>query len=136
MRPNVPVRRVLIILTILAAGMYGTLSGTETFMNILPVFEEARCSICHQSAQPTVSDHTLNSFGSDFKANGNQWNSTLANKDSDQDGYNNGDELGDPDGDGETTESLIRSNPGDPNDKPSSIDEKTWGVIKQLFADQ
>ncbi|MFO7915698.1 MAG: hypothetical protein R6U43_08390 [Candidatus Krumholzibacteriales bacterium] len=124
------------ILAISVACMYGTLSGTETFMNILPVFEEARCSICHQSSQPTASDYTLNSFGSDFMANGNQWNGTLAEKDSDQDGYSNGDELGDPDGDGETDVNYIRSNPGNPDDKPSSIDEKTWGVIKQLFADR
>lgn len=134
MRQAVPVRRVLIIIAISVACLYGTLYGTETFMNVLPVFEEARCSICHTS-DPNINP-ALNSFGSDFKVNGNQWNSTLANKDSDQDGYSNGDELGDPEGDGETDVNYIRSNPGNSDDKPSSIDEKTWGVIKQLFADK
>ncbi|MBD3178597.1 MAG: hypothetical protein GF417_02810 [Candidatus Latescibacteria bacterium] len=124
------------MLALVVACLYGTLSGTESLMKILPVFEEARCSVCHQSSNPVPGDYTLNPFGSDFLANGSRWDATLADKDSDSDGYRNGDELGDPDGDGTTDVDFVRSNPGDPDDKPSSIDEKTWGVIKQLFADE
>jgi len=131
-----PIRRVLILITIVAACLYGSISGREDFMNKLPVVEGGRCAICHRSSEPTTTDNTLNKFGEDFRDNGNVWNGTLAEMDSDEDGYNNGIELNDPEGDGNSTATSIRSNPGDIHDKPSSIDQKTWGVIKQLFADK
>lgn len=37
-----------------------------------------------------------NPFGIDFRANNKTWNDTLCEKDSDGDGYSNGQELGDP----------------------------------------
>ena len=44
-----------------------------------------------------------------------QWNAMLAMLDSDGDGVSNGQELGDPDGDGMTDASIQVTNPGDPN---------------------
>lgn len=44
-----------------------------------------------------------------------QWNAMLAMLDSDGDGVSNGQELGDPDGDGMTDSSIQVTNPGDPN---------------------
>ncbi|KAH9525207.1 hypothetical protein Btru_000641 [Bulinus truncatus] len=38
----------------------------------------------------------LNQFGQDFAAAGHVWNDALCNKDSDNDGKSNGEELGDP----------------------------------------
>ena len=43
------------------------------------------------------------------------WNAMLAMLDSDGDGVSNGQELGDPDGDGMTDASIQVTNPGDPN---------------------
>ncbi len=41
----------------------------------------------------------FNPFGMAFNGNGRMWNETLADMDSDGDGYTNGEELGDPEGD-------------------------------------
>jgi hypothetical protein len=105
-------------------------------MRKLPVYEDNRCEICHTTPDPMAGFAELNKFGADFKSNGNQWNKALADLDSDGDGYTNGIELGDIDGDGEATIEYVRSNPGDTDDKPSSIDQKTWGVLKNLFSDR
>ena len=42
----------------------------------------------------------------------------LAAKDSDGDGSSNGEELGDPDGDGKSTDEAEITNPGNPQSKP------------------
>ena len=59
----------------------------------------------------------------------------IAVKDSDLDGFSNGLELGDEDGDGIPEIGIERSNPGDPLNTPSSVDRETWGLIKSLFED-
>jgi hypothetical protein len=82
-----------------------------------------------------IGNAPLNAFGIDFHANGDKWDSTLAMKDSDQDGFANGIEIGDDEGDGIPNISMERSNPGNPLDKPSSVDEESWGIIKKLFTD-
>ena len=64
-----------------------------------------RCWICHEStygayACPDDSPYPcLNPFGLDFNANGQVWNRTLASRDSDDDGWTNGQELRDEWGD-------------------------------------
>ncbi|MAQ16030.1 MAG: hypothetical protein CMN30_14730 [Sandaracinus sp.] len=64
-----------------------------------------RCWICHEStygayACPPDSPYPcLNPFGLDFNANGQVWNRTLASRDSDDDGWTNGQELRDEWGD-------------------------------------
>lgn len=78
----------------------------------------------------------LNKFGLDFHANNDTWDAALAAKDSDNDGFANGVELGDDEGDGVPNVSTERSNPGNPLDKPSSVNEETWGVIKRLFSEK
>ncbi len=103
-------------------------------MEKLPVHRQFKCVLCHQSSQP-ISGMDLNGFGRDFKKYGYQWNSTLAGRDSDGDGFSNGIELGDEDGDGIPEVSIERSNPGDPFNQPSSIDPKTWSILKRLFAE-
>jgi hypothetical protein len=116
---------------VLSAGM---LKGRENYMEKLPLYRQFKCIICHQSSQPT-SGMDLNNFGKDFKSNGYQWNATLARLDSDGDEFTNGVELGDEDGNGVPEVSIERSNPGDPYNHPSSIDPKTWGIIKSLFTE-
>ncbi len=114
----------------------GALLGTETLMSKLPVSERFRCAICHSVPDPEVGNAPLNVFGNDFHANGDKWDETLAGKDSDGDGFTNGFELGDEDGDGTASVTEERSNPGDSFDRPSSLDERSWGIIKKLFNDK
>lgn len=49
------------------------------------------------------------------------WSSTLAELDSDGDGFTNGQELGDPDGDGTPTPGATVTNPGNANSKPNLL---------------
>jgi hypothetical protein len=114
----------------------GALLSNETFMSRLPVYERYQCALCHTVAEPAVGSSELNAFGTDFHNNGDKWDATLADKDSDADGFKNGIELGDDEGDGIPNISKERSNPGNPLDKPSSVDEESWGIIKKLFTDE
>jgi hypothetical protein len=129
-------RRGLIVLAVCSAAfLSGTLLSNETLMSKLPVYDRYQCALCHTSADPAAGDAELNAFGRDFHLNGDRWDATLAAKDSDGDGFKNGLELGDDEGDGIPNISKERSNPGDGEDKPSSVDEKSWGIIKKLFDD-
>ena len=129
-------RRGLITLSvcILAFGS-GALLSNETLMSKLPVYERYRCALCHTSSEPVIDNAPLNAFGDDFHSNGDKWDNTLALMDSDQDGFTNGVEIGDAEGDGVPDISQERSNPGNPLDKPSSVNEESWGIIKKLFND-
>jgi hypothetical protein len=125
-------RNVIVILFLAAViSAAGTLKSNENYMRSLPVYRRYKCLICHKSSAPVSSD--LNGFGSDFKKNGYEWNSALALKDSDGDGYPNGDELGDGDGNGVPDVGFEYSNPGDRMNVPNSIDRGTWGILKSLF---
>ena len=79
------------------------------------------CASCHVNPS---GGGTLTAFGRDINNNylvpsGRtgvvQWNAMLAMLDSDGDGVSNGQELGDPDGDGVTDSNIQVTNPGDPN---------------------
>jgi len=124
----------LIVLVLAAFGASALLSS-ETFMRSLPVYKHYKCALCHTVANPSLGNASLNAFGNDFKNNGYKWNAALASKDSDGDGYSNGVELGDDNGDGTPDISFERSNPGDQYNTPNSVDRRTWGVIKSLFED-
>lgn len=124
-----------IIAVCVVIAVAGTLKGRDEYMQRLPVYRTFKCAICHKSSSP-ISGADINEFGKDFKKYGYQWNSTLAGLDSDGDGFDNGLELGDEDGDGIAEVSAERSNPGDPVNQPSSIDPQTWSILKNLFADE
>jgi hypothetical protein len=130
-------RRGLIVLIVcLGAFFSGAILGREDLMQKLPLHERFECALCHSVESPMVGAAPLNKFGVDFHANNDEWNAALAEKDSDGDGFTNGVELGDDDGDGKPSVSMERSNPGNPLDKPSSVDEQAWGVIKKLFSEK
>ena len=131
MRPKLKLNVIVILVLAAVICVAGTLKSREEYMRSLPVFRHYRCLLCHKSAAPVSAD--LNSFGSDFKKNGYSWNNALALKDSDGDGYPNGDEIGDGDGDGTADVGFEYSNPGDPMNVPNSIDRGTWGILKSLF---
>jgi hypothetical protein len=111
-------------------------ASTTESMIVLPAYNKYRCALCHVSATPTVGEADLNVFGVDFRDNGKVWNRTLAILNSDNDKCLNGFELGDQDGDGTydyTGEVLEHSNPGDSADCSIALNERTWGVIKDIF---
>jgi hypothetical protein len=112
----------------------GTLKSREDYMLSLPVYKHYKCLLCHTVARPTSATE-LNVFGLDFKSNGHTWNEAIADKDSDGDGFPNGIELGDENGDGIPDVGFERSNPGDRMNTPNSIDQGTWGLLKSLFED-
>jgi hypothetical protein len=133
LRPELKKRGLAVLIgcsLLLGAGIS---NSSEDFMKKLPLYNHFRCAICHNVSAPTTGDAVLNPFGTAFHTNGDKWDATLAAADSDGDGYTNGLELGDNAGDGSADVDVERSNPGDPLETPSSLDPKTWGVIKKLF---
>ena len=133
MRPKLKVRSILVCVLCPVAFGAGAILSNEDMLSRLPVYQHFKCAICHTTANPSLEEHTLNPFGVAFQENGNQWNGDLARRDSDNDGYRNGVELGDEDGDGVAEVTMERSNPGDPQNHPNSVDEETWTAIKNIF---
>jgi hypothetical protein len=126
--------------TALAVGvaLWSVSAGaTEFEMNRLPVTGPNLCLACHTVDSPTSGNAELNAFGLDFLANGRQWDSNLAQGDSDNDGCLNGVEVGDSDGDGNPDGNVTEQagNPGvfDDCGSGSLVDEKTWGTLKAMF---
>ena len=136
MRLKLKCEGVIALILCVSALIAGSIKSGEEHMRKLPAFTTYGCAICHESSNPQ-SGSKLNQFGLAFEANKGEWNNALAIADSDGDGVDNGRELGDEDGDGELDDGVTgeRSNPGDRNDTPSSITERTWSAIKQLLKD-
>lgn len=133
MRPKLRFHSIGSCIIFITAAMAGAVMSTQDYMeNNLPVYNRYRCGICHTSMESPTSLN-LNTFGNDFRANAYVWNTELAGKDSDGDGYPNGIELGDDQGEWRPSTSVERSNPGDGFDTPNSIERKTWSIIKSLF---
>ena len=86
----------------------------------IPNGNKFNCLNCHYAPY----GGPRNSFGVEVESvvgrgsNDSFWNSVLAAKDSDGDGSSNGEELGDPDGDGKPTDGANITNPSDPESKP------------------
>ena len=86
----------------------------------IPNGNKFNCLNCHYAPY----GGPRNSFGVEVESvvgrgsNDSFWNSVLAAKDSDGDGSSNGEELGDPDGDGKPTDGAEITNPSDPESKP------------------
>jgi hypothetical protein len=87
--------------------------------NFMPNGGAFSCSTCHGSSKSIK-----NVFGADVNSlvsrNGQQkfWDAVLAAEDSDEDGYSNGLELGDENGDGVVERTTNLSNPGDASSVP------------------
>ena len=98
-----------------------TLSNARPWrVDQIPNGNKFGCLNCHNSSY----GGSRNSFGLSVESvvgrgsNASFWNSVLAAKDSDGDGSSNGEELGDPDGDGKSTDGAEITNPSDPESKP------------------
>lgn len=98
-----------------------TLSNARSWrVGQIPNGNKFGCLNCHNSSY----GGSLNSFGLSVESvvgrgsRASFWNSVLAAKDSDGDGSSNGEELGDPDGDGKSTDGAEITNPSNPESKP------------------
>lgn len=132
MRSKLRVEAIVVLVVAAVFLLAGTLKSRVDYMESLPLYKHYKCALCHTSTAPT-SGSDLNSFGADFRSNSYIWNATLASKDSDGDGFPNGVELGDEDGDTVPEIGFERSNPGDRLTTPNSVDGNTWGILKSLF---
>jgi hypothetical protein len=87
----------------------------------VPNGQQIGCALCHLS--PTGRG-PRNEFGEavnlvvGFGSRADFWDAALAELDSDGDGFTNGEEVGDPDGDGVPTPGSIVTHPGDAERKP------------------
>ena len=92
-------------------------------LGMLPNAGQFSCGICHISPG---GGGPRNSFGSDvesaigFNLTAEFWEA-VAGLDSDGDGFTNGQELGDPDGDGSPMAGAQITNPADPASRPASV---------------
>lgn len=120
----------------LAAGTLALLWAQNAFglsdlVSQIPNGSIFSCGTCH-----TVS-FGWNAFGQGFKQNNRVWNAALARLDSDGDGLTNGQELGDPDGEGTPMPGVWISNPGDPSSnpvppRPPCTIIKSFGVLSKV----
>ena len=92
-------------------------------VGMVPNGGQFSCSLCHISPG---GGGTRNAFGSDVEAiiggdlGREFWGPTLAGLDSDGDGFTNGQELGDPDGDGTPTPGVQVTHPADSGSRPEN----------------
>jgi hypothetical protein len=109
----------------------------------IPNGSKFQCLNCHTSSN----GGSLNSFGTEIKNNflttknatGNViWNAALASKDSDKDGFTNGQELGDPQGlwkigDMNPGNMMDMTNPGSASSKPTDVIENSSNQISDAI---
>lgn len=110
------------LVSMMMSGFIGELLGLFCFplqarsyrVDLIPNGNVYGCSTCHDSGGG--GPRNLFGYAVEEVAIGSQpfWNAALAALDSDQDGFTNGEELGDPDGDGIVDPSRPVSHPGDP----------------------
>ena len=126
---------ILTILIAIAIISVSNLSARDFRVNQLPNGSKFKCSNCHVSSG---GGGALNKFGqtvgSKYLNGGNVvWNAELAALDSDGDGFTNGAELGDPNGEwkiGQANPNVNEiTNPGNPQSIPSDILENSVNSI-------
>ncbi|MDP6041104.1 MAG: Ig domain-containing protein, partial [Candidatus Latescibacteria bacterium] len=105
----------------------GQIEARSARVNQIPNGSVNGCGNCHTNpngggARNAFGSAINNGFLSASGRNGTVvWNATLANQDSDGDGFSNGTELGDPDGDGTPTVGAQVTNPGLASSVPQVI---------------
>lgn len=112
--------RLLAVLVIVFIG-WGQADARPFRVSQLPNGSMIGCASCHVNPAgggartPFGNDINNNYLTQPGRSGQVVWNAMLAMRDSDGDGVSNGQELGDPDGDGMTDASIQVTNPGDPN---------------------
>ena len=135
-------RWILTILAVFAVGAPSDSWGRVFRPALLPV-APLDCNTCHTNGGGS----SRNAFGLDVEArvspNGQEafWGPELAALDSDRDGVTNGQELGDPDGDGVRDLSIQVTAPGDatafiqpPPPPPRKIHCPMWRSVRSPFS--
>ena len=90
----------------------------------VPNGRSINCSLCHDRSSGGGPRNEFGEAVNNLVGRGSRaefWSATLAQLDSDGDGFTNGEEMGDPDGDGVATPGAQVTNPGDPNSKPDPV---------------
>jgi hypothetical protein len=119
------------LLPTLALFLAVTAQAEERFVSMIPNGKVSNCLNCHLRA---AGDGPRNAFGNAvnnaLRSNRNFWTASLAALDSDGDGFTNGEELGDPEGDGTAVAGARVTNPGDAKSFP--VVEDTTAPILTL----
>lgn len=131
----------LIVVFVIAGGIIFQLGSRSFRVSQVPNGSKFSCATCHVSP---AGGGTRNSFGLEVQANflvndDVTWNSSLANLDSDGDGFSNGTELQDPTGAwriGQPNPGVLAevTNPGDPTSKPNPSAIKDLSGSPQEFS--
>ena len=82
------------------------------------------CALCHRSPSGAGPRNPFGEAVNAVVARGSReefWSAALAQMDSDGDGFTNGEEMGDPDGDGTPNPGAQITHPGDANSKPEIV---------------
>ncbi|MBL9135805.1 MAG: CHRD domain-containing protein [Verrucomicrobiales bacterium] len=113
-----PGRAVSLVMSLLIAS---SAMGRDFRVSQLPNGNRLGCGACHNSSG---GGGPRNSFGQAVQAitgsaNRAFWSATLAAEDSDGDGFSNGVEVGDPEGDRSVITGWVPTNPGNANSKPA-----------------
>lgn len=114
----------IVLVSILAAGWHDSPVEARGFrVSLLPNGSENSCLNCHFNSGGGGSRNVFGAdVGSLVSRGGREafWSPALAAEDSDVDGFTNGEEVGDPDGDGVPDRTVNISLPGDPGSSPEA----------------
>ena len=99
------------------------IQARSSYVNKIPNGSVNRCANCHirPSGGGPKNDFGLDVEDALVRQGRSFWTAILASKDSDGDGFTNGEELGDPEGDGAAIPGAAISLPGDADDFPNII---------------
>lgn len=137
----------LVVVCLLSVWPGAELRAGEADLEALPTALVHGCLTCHNgpassaSAVPESETSLLNDFGGDWLSFGRVWGPELAAANSDNDGCENGYELGDPDGDWTAAQGQLtipvpdQSHPGRAGDCLLPLNQRSWGVLKTLFGE-
>jgi hypothetical protein len=121
---------------VLLAAVASPVGARSRYVDAIPNGAVFECANCHVDPG---GGGTRTTFGNAFSANGDVWTATLANKDSDGDGWSNGVELQDVNGTWQSGQpnpgnSSLVANPGSNGSVPPvAVELVTWSAIKSLY---
>jgi hypothetical protein len=131
--------KILLINALLIIVLTSNGSAYGSFVSQLPNGSKFNCLTCHTSQNGGSRNSFGKIVGSKYLSSGKvNWGSELAALDSDNDGFSNGKELGDPNGTwktGEPAPGVLAdiSNPGDASSKPPATAVEAMEYINSIL---